>query len=386
MKKVFKKIFPLIFFVIFSSSLFWPIFIGKIPINGNLLVSAYPPYSKNLPFKHHGWDQLRIYYPFQRETFIQLKNFQIPLWNNHAFSGHPHLADFQSAVLYPMNIFGLFLSQNSYWNLLTVSPLVLGAFFTYLFLRKLNLDKIPSIFGGFTFGFSPFMITWGHEVIMSPHSIIFLPLILYAFENYIGSNKKKYLFIISLSTMSTFFAGYMQTTIYLFIFSFLYFLYRLISLKKLNVHYTVSLVGAVIAGTMLAAPQILPSAEIFFQSARSQVTLKEILINSLIPTEGLLTYLAPDIFGNPSTLNQFRQAIAQYYESIMFIGIAPIIFMIYALISKNKLIFAKLSLSKSTTFFYCHYWINLPVNYVRHSHIKIFSQFTYSIFIILNSQ
>src|SRR3989339_57960 len=98
-------------FTILSFLLFSPIFLGKVNLNGNLLVSFYRFYGQNLPYKPTGWDQLRIYFPFYRITFDQFINLDFPLWNPYAFSGHPHLADFQTAVFYPLNIFGLFLSQ-----------------------------------------------------------------------------------------------------------------------------------------------------------------------------------------------------------------------------------------------------------------------------------
>ena len=203
------KAFLLFTFLTFL--IFLPIFFGKVNLNGNLLVSFYPPYGQNLPYKNSGWDQLRIYFPFYKVTLDSIKHFQLPLWNPYAFSGHPHMADFQSAVFYPLNIAGLFLSQIASWHLLRITPTILGSFFMFLYLRNLTLkrhselgsesirEQIPkrvrddkmgglssvsSIFGALTFGFSPFILTWGEEVVMSPHSIIWMPLILWGIDRY----------------------------------------------------------------------------------------------------------------------------------------------------------------------------------------------------------
>src|SRR3989338_8423163 len=143
-----------ILFTLLSFSLFWPVFLGKVNLNGNLLVSFYRLYGENLPYKPTGWDQLRIYFPFYKITFDQFKNFNPPLWNSYAFSGHPHLAVFQSAVFYPLNIFGLILPQIEFWHLLRITPMILASFFMFLFLKNLRLSMLAAIFGSLTFGFS----------------------------------------------------------------------------------------------------------------------------------------------------------------------------------------------------------------------------------------
>ncbi|OGD85441.1 hypothetical protein A2696_02445 [Candidatus Curtissbacteria bacterium RIFCSPHIGHO2_01_FULL_41_13] len=364
-------------FVLLSLALFWPIFLGKVNLNGNLLVSFYAPYGQNLPFKNTGWDQLRIYFPFYKITFESLKKFTTPLWNPYAFSGHPHMADFQTAVFYPLNIFGLVLSQVTFWHLLRITPMILAAFFTFLYLKNLKpfdsaftltmirhrneqgkLSGMAAFFGALTFGFSPFILTWGEEVVMSVHSIIWLPLILFAIEKFLTSplrhpersegstlldrllrfarnDKRLYLAVIALSTSFSFFGGYMQTTIYLFIFVFLYLL------LKLGKNLFLSALGwklmlALILGTLIAGVQLLPSGELFFLSARSQIRLTSTLTAFLLPLEALVTLLAPDFFGSAATWNFFRSGVAQYYEGIIFFGVAALIFALFAIFAKKQ--------------------------------------------------
>jgi len=316
--------------------IFWPIFFGKVNLNGNLLVSFYKLYGENLPYKPTGWDQLRIYLPFHKVTLDQLKSFNIPLWNPYAFSGHPHLADFQTAVFYPLNVFGFFLGQVTFWHLLRITPTILAAFFTYLFLSNLKLSKLASLFGAITFGFSPFILTWGEEVVMSPHSIIWLPLILFSIDRYLIGGNKKFLVLISLSLAASFFGGYMQTTIYLLIFVCVYLVFRVWNKNFFRNLKFWKIIGALVLGIIISAIQLLPSAELYFNSARANITLRQTLFSFLLPPESLITYLAPDFFGHPATWNFFRGGVAQYYEGILFIGIAPLIFALWAIFSKNK--------------------------------------------------
>lgn len=381
----------LFFFSFLALLLFWPIFAGQVNLNGNLLVSFYAPFGENLPFKNSGWDQLRIYFPFYNVTLDAIRNLQFPLWNPYAFSGHPHAADFQSAVFYPLNLFGLFLPQIEFWHLLRVTPTILASFFMFLYLKTLghpelvsgsNL-KIPDplitkvkrgkqvrndkgggfanlacIFGAISFGFSPFILTWGEEVVMAPHSIVWLPLILWAVERCLALHSRSEVkmksglhfgsvifAIISLSTAFSFLGGYMQTSIYMFAFIFAYLIVRTVSEPRSvklfhigsgmgrHIGRLVGIGGAFVLGVGIAALQILPSAELYFNAARSQITLKEQLFNFLLPIESLLTFFAPDFFGHPATGNFFRRGDAQYYEGILFVGIAVLVFAAYQIVS-----------------------------------------------------
>src|SRR3972149_173760 len=124
----------------------------------------------------------------------------------------------------------------------------------------------------------------------------------------------------------------MQTSIYLFIFTFAYLLFRI---NFRGLFFKIGnwrLIGAFILGIFLAAIQLLPSAELYFNSARASVTLRETLFQFLLPIESLLTLLAPDFFGHPATWNFFRGGVAQYYEGILFIGIVPLIFAVGAVL------------------------------------------------------
>jgi len=326
-------------FTIFSFVLFWPVFLGKVNLNGNLLTSFYAPFGQNLPYKNSGWDQLRIYFPFYKITLESFKAWQVPLWSTYAFSGHPHMADFQTAVFYPLNIFGLFLGQIGFWHILRITPMILGAFFTFLYLRNLKLSSAASYFGAFAFGFSPFVLTWGEEVVMSPHSIIWLPLILFAIDKYLQTNHKKFLVLVSLATAFSLLGGYMQTSIYVGITVILYLVFRLWKKSWLNLNVA-RFIGALVLGTGIAALQLLPSAELFFNGARSQIRLTNTLYDFLLPIESLATYLSPDFFGSPATGNFFRRGVAQYYEGILFVGVAVLFFAAAAVFfaKKNKLV------------------------------------------------
>jgi hypothetical protein len=219
------------------------------------------------------------------------------------------------------------------------SPYFLGAFFTYVYLRGLKLPALPSIFGGLTFGFSLLMVVWGEEVIYFPHGIIWFPLILFFIEKYFESRDKKFLGLLILATSTSIFAGFIQASLYIFIFIFFYivfrFGYRNLVKAKLAINYLIAFAMSI----LICAIQIIPSFGLYLNSAR-EVYSPITLTNFLNPPQALLSLFAPDIFGNPATGNFFHPGSSSYYESVYFIGIAALIFASFALYSarKNRLI------------------------------------------------
>lgn len=335
-------------FTLLSLVLFWPIFLGKVNLNANLLVSFYPFFGQNLPYKNIiGLDQLRLYFPNYSLIFEQLRHFEIPLWNPYIFAGNLNVASLQSAVFYPLNVFGLVLSIFQFWHLMRITPMVLGSFFTFLYLRNLKISKTSSFFGSLAFGFSPFILSWGEEQVITPHSIIWLPLILLSLDKLGGFDPTKSNFLrkicflaIALSVAFSVFAGFVQTTIYVVAVCLLYTLFRFFDGGR-KVKFIVIVFAAVTIGFLISAIQLVSTAELYFSSARSVVASRDILYRFLLPPESLLTYLAPDFFGNPATWNFFRNGVSTYYESMMFVGGPVLLFALYEIWEGRRERFSK---------------------------------------------
>lgn len=356
-----------VLFTILSLFVFWPIFLGKVNLNGNYLVSFWQIFDQNLAYKNTAVDQLRLYFPFVEQNLRAFANFSLPFWNPYAFSGHPQLANIQGFTFYPLNIFAFILPKFAYWHLLRITPTILASFFTFLYLRHFRLSKVSSIYGALIFGFSPFILTWGEEQVNTPHSIIWLPLILFSVEKFLKEGKGKYLAIVAASITFSVFAGFPQTTIYLLIFAFSYLVFRaeVLGIAKLKI---LQILGAFFIGIGLAAIQLVPSLELYANSLRSQVALTSTLKDFLLPPTSLLTFLSPDFFGNPATWNFFRGGRALYYEGILFVGISPLIFATFAFSFKKYRrflmffgIWAILAVAMTTNIPTSRWFLSLPI-------------------------
>lgn len=311
--------------LVLSSFLFWPVFIGEVNINSNLLVSFYAFYGQNLPFKNTGLDQLRLYFPTYNFTLGELRHLRLPLWNPYSFSGQANVGELQSAVFYPLNLAGLVLPLEMFWNFMRVSPQVLAVFFSFLYFRGLKLGKIASFFGATTFGLSPFLLTWGEEQIITTHAVLWLPLALLSVDKIsFGKRAVFWKIVLAFSICFSLLAGFVQISLYLVLLVLAYALFKY-GLAKL------ALIPILILGFLIASVQLMPALELYLNAPRSSVLLSGATREFLLPAKSLFSYLSPDIFGNPATYNFFRGGRALYYEGMLFVGVAPLMFALVAI-------------------------------------------------------
>src|SRR3989338_1864372 len=201
---------------------------------------------------------------------------------------------------------------------------------------------------------------------MSPHSIVYLPLVLLAIDKLQGKFRRFYFLTLVFSVCISIFAGYLQTTIYLLVLAFFYLLYRAKSLN-LELKFYARTISGILMGIIISFIQLLPSVELFFNSQRSGVDFSSVVKSYLLPPISLITYLAPDFFGNPATRNHFLGGNAQYYEAILFVGIAPLLFSFFSLIKKRDslVIFftasAVISLLIVVDSFFSRFFVSLPI-------------------------
>ena len=116
-----KDLFHLLLFLFFCVIFFRKLFFGGMfPVPGNLLVWFFSPWKEEQWLQYpggvykqglFGFDTIRQIYPWRSFSTDQLLKLQWPLWNPYQFSGAPHLANFQTAVFYPLNLLYLLLPQ-----------------------------------------------------------------------------------------------------------------------------------------------------------------------------------------------------------------------------------------------------------------------------------
>lgn len=387
-----KNIFLILglFFIFFF---FNKVFIGGLlPIPTDNIVGIYHPYRdfyskeypRGIPFQNmQVTDPVRQQYLWRELAISQMKKGELPLWNPYNFSGYPLLANFQSAVFYPLNLAMFVLPFEYGWSFLIISQPLLAFIFMFLFLRNLKISKVGSFISSIAFAFSGFFVSWlewGNVV----STALWLPLALLSidkiFENYDGrlniknkiskmhmKDKKLILWfiVILFALASSFFAGHLQTFFYLAVVSTAYFIFRWLRYGRIFKILYVFLIFTILF-LILTAVQWIPTIQFISLSARSIDQNYLNIEGWFIPWQNLVQFIAPDFFGNPATLNYW--GVWNYGEFIGYVGLLPLILALGALIFKRDklvlffgfilisgIIFAFPSVISNLPF-----WLNIP--------------------------
>jgi len=302
---------------------------GLLPFPSKYLVSSFPPWNSSyaMPVKNPAMpDVITQILPWKKLTIDAFKNGEIPLWNPYSFSGTVHAANFQSAVFSPLNTLFLIMDFMDAWSFLILFQPLLAGLFTYFYLRTLNKSEAASVFGGISFMFCGFLTGWMAYGTLGYAALAF-PLILALIEKTISDRKNqfRYMFFISMALMFSFLSGHFQISLYVIIFSYIYLVLRSYQIKSWKFLLTGSFY--IIIGLFLSSIQIIPALEAFLKSSRSASVIK----GEIIPWSYFLTFLAPDIYGNPVTGNNW---FGHYAEWGGYAGVGAVIFTILALTNK----------------------------------------------------
>lgn len=313
--------------------IFWQFYFKSLlPFPGNLLITFFFPWNSGGFPGFDPWttrkelidvDTIRQMYPWFTFARDQLLHGQIPLWNPYNFSGYPLMANLQSAVFFPGNLISVFLPPITGWIAIVISSLTLFALFTFIFLRSLKLSFLASLFGAIAATNLGYIVVWQEQLVII-RATLFLPLILWSANKYL-ENKKKHLFWPPVLLALTIFAGHAQETIYVYIICFSYFIFRRISLKILVFWFVIPI--------LLSAVQLVPTLEIYLQSAREGEATRQLFAPYILLWRDLVKIFAPDFFGNIATNNYWGR---NYTDSQVYFGITTALFALMAFINLHK--------------------------------------------------
>lgn len=332
MKEKLLRFWPILFIFIVWFVFSSPFFLKNlVPFSSTYLVNFFSPWNAYSgfagPVKNNAMpDVLNQIYPWKKFTIETFLSGQFPIWNPYSFSGTPHLANYQSAVLSPFNILFFVLPFIDAWSLLILLAPLLAGIFTYLFVRSLSASKIGSTISAISFMLCGFIITWLSYGTLS-YAILFAPLALFAIEKFYQDQKFRYLTLLALTIPLDFFSGHFQISIYFLIIVIVYALYKFINTKNLLLFSKI--ISTIFLGILICAVQLLPTIELYLQSLRSSIFSP----TEIIPWSYLPTLIAPDFFGNPVTRNDW---LGHYAEWSAYIGVVPLMLSVYSLTIKKK--------------------------------------------------
>lgn len=352
LRKLVKHLSPLLFislFALLTFVFFWKVFLkGLMPIPADITVGLYFPwldykwgFPTGVPVKNPlPSDIPSLVYPWRMFVIDSLKSGVLPLWNPYYFSGMPLLANFQSAVFSLSNIFFLFLPETWAWSAGVIAQPFLAMIFAFLFLRNLKLSRLASILGGVVFAFSGFSFMW-LEYNVHGWTAMWLPLLLLVVDKIIEKKNLRWVLGGSFILAIQIFAGYPQIVLYSATAIGFYSIFRLFFWKvaknfKSLIKPILLLILFSLVGVLLAAAQILPGWEALKLSVREIDPIAQSSSGGFFPWQNLVTFLAPDFFGNPATYNFWGKP---WYDNFaLYVGILPLILATFAIfLRRDKL-------------------------------------------------
>lgn len=317
---------------------------GSIPFPGDLLVSEYKPWSTysylgynpgSYPQKAQYFDTIRQLYPWKTLSIDEIKHTVVPLWNPYNFAGSPLLANNQSAVLYPLNVLYLLLSQPWAWTILVILQPLLASIFTYLYCKSIKLSSLGSIVASVSYGYCLYM-----SVFLEYNSIgqvaLWLPLLIFAIERLLIKQSSWAICIFVFGLVCAGLSGHLQLFVTVLVFVFIYTLLRnfYVEDKEKGKKGSILVFSLLCISLGILAIQLLPTLELIVHSARASQPYIYLVEQLLIAPSQLILYLVPDFYGNPATRSYLLSD--SYPGNALYIGLIPFFFAIYALLSKKK--------------------------------------------------
>jgi len=254
-------------------------------------------------------DQSGTFIPQHEFVHQQVLRGHFPLWDPYLDCGKPNLGAIQGALLFPVNLLLMPLDPFYSSGLAAFLKLFLAGWFTMLYLRLLGISDSAAFFSGLVFSLSGFMIVWlGHPQI---NCAMWLPLLLYFIEKSfrVASGPAANLFSrpnlrtwigFAVAYASMLLGGHPPTAVHVTILTGIYFVFRLVSRRGGRPFLVPALfLGALTAGILLAAAQILPYLEYYNESSSSSSSAMIQRWSISLEPNTALGYLFPHLFGSP---------------------------------------------------------------------------------------
>ncbi len=297
-------------------------------------------------------DQFWAFRMYEARAFAQGR---LPLWSENFNSGHPFLADVQSAVFYPVGLvwtLAVVAVRGANFTLLdleieAIFHFMLAGAFTYLFARRLIGSRVAALVSAVTFTFGGYLTSYPPQQLAILETATWLPLALLlldlAIENPVGrgqtrmdAEEKKYPRLSASIRVPIFYiaagvvlgiaalAGHPQTFLFVVYACAVYWVWRVARSERRGAkHFVLSLLPfafSLVIAAGIAAAQWIPTLE--YQSVSTRAAIGWAEASSGFPTIDPLQMILPG----------FTAA----FQSPLYIGILPLWLALFAVFSRER--------------------------------------------------
>ncbi len=273
--------------------------------------------------------------PWYQFFFDSILSGNLPLWNPYNGMGVPFIANYQSAVFYPINWLLLIFYMIGHIEGLAIGVTLLIPLHLFIsglgimrILGQFEKSKFAQLMGGIVFAFSGYILTrltfismvWAYAWLPW---IIFACMQLKSFSKH-GSIQK--IFKLSLFLALQLLSGHAQTAYYTILLGAIFVIAYEFETFYSQIKKLFAFVSACMVAFMISAVQILPTAEFLMQSQRSAEVGYDFAVSLSLWPARLLTLLFGNFWGNPNA-GRFMSG-GNFWEENIYIGVFPVITLI----------------------------------------------------------
>ena len=259
-----------------------------------------------------------------------------PLWNPWLGNGTPLLANLQTALFYPPNVLYLFMPIAHAFTFSIILHLILAGLFMYLYARSIHLPPFAATISALVYMFSGYIVGRTQFVTMV-NVLAWFPLLLLFSERIVVRRIKIDIIGLGLILAIQILAGHAQLWFYGLWLIGAYVVFRSWQEAHQNnqppwpnlIKSLIWLGLALGLALLLAAIQIIPTAEFTTQSARSSGADRYFALSYSFWPWRLITLLMPNFFGNPAQGNYW--GYANYWEDHAYLGTLPFLLALIAI-------------------------------------------------------
>lgn len=280
-----------------------------------------------------------VFYFTRAWVASELRAGRLPVWDPHTMAGFPLLAAVQAAVFYPPTWLQLILPPAAFWSVITWLHLAFAGIFASAWLRRgLGVGRGAALTGALPFALSGYV--FAHLYAGHVNYVWAYPwgaFALWRLERWLARPTLRRAVLLALPLPLMVLAGVPQlafATGLLLTARCVLFTLRGEDVVRARLRVVGGAAAAVAIGTLLAAPQILPTLELIGHSQRMGVNDADFVTSFSLPPESLLSFLAPTVFGDAVTHPYWGRWLL--WEISAYVGIAGLTLAVLGAFSRRR--------------------------------------------------
>jgi len=276
--------------------------------------------------------------PWRDWAWETIQAGHLPLWNPLVGMGAPLFANYQSALLYPLNWLTLLFhavgdTPAMAWShtLIILAHLIWAGIGMTCLMKNMGQNETAQAVSGLSYSMSGYLVSRAGFFSINAASAWLPWLLLLSLKLVKTGTVKNFLKLTAVIALQLL-AGHAQTAFYSLILTGVWIVYWSWDKKDptqvwSKIKNILSAVGVYVCSGILAAAiaavQLWPTFEYLLQSHRASAVEYELAMTYSFWPWRFLTLLAPNLFGNPVLGNYW--GYANYWEDAIYIGLLPVL-------------------------------------------------------------